>query len=93
MERNSSRCNWCGAHISDTDRNCPTCGKAIARKLVRKDYSGVLQQQGTVVADDDWNEGSRIRTKGQRIASVRYSSCGAINSAKNKHCKNCESNL
>lgn len=93
MGREKLRCSGCGARIPKMSNKCSKCGKAIVRKLVKRDYSSVRHQQGRVTTDDDWGEVSRVGRKPQKIASVRCSSCGAINTTRSAHCKNCGANL
>ena len=99
MVQENSRCRWCGASISETDKECPACGEAITRHLVKRvhsdDYSGVFQQQGRMITDADWNESPRITKTRERIkvASVRCPSCGANNIARSKFCAKCGANL
>ncbi len=102
MVEDGSKCNWCGGKISGTAKNCPTCGKPVATRLVKreisgikkqKDYSGVFQQQGRMITDADWSESPRITKDREKIATVSCSSCGAINNAKSRQCVNCGANL
>ncbi len=86
-------CTWCGASISDIDKECPTCGKAIGITLKKKDYSNVFQQQGRVLTDADWRDSPRIVKSRTSTTGVRCSSCGAINIAKTKQCVNCGASL
>ena len=69
MVEDESRCNWCGGNISGTAKNCPKCGKPVAAKLAKREfsgikkqkgYSGVFQQQGRMLTDSDWTESVRI---------------------------------
>ncbi|MGY5859210.1 MAG: zinc-ribbon domain-containing protein [Candidatus Thorarchaeota archaeon] len=94
MDQEDSRCKWCGASISETDKECPTCGKVIARKLVKKEfekssYSGVFQQQGRMLTDADWDESVRITKKREMTTSIRCPSCGAIHQTKVRRCNKC----
>jgi predicted amidophosphoribosyltransferase len=102
MVEDGSRCNWCGASISGTAKNCPKCGKPVTTKLVKreisgikkqKSYSGVFQQQGRMLTDADWDESVRITKTREEIAIVQCSSCGANNESKETRCENCGANL
>lgn len=91
--REESSCRSCGARNPKMSNKCSKCGKTIVRKLVKRDYSSVRHQQGRVATDDDWGEISRVVRKAQKIATVRCASCGAINTTRSTHCKNCGANL
>jgi len=93
MVRDVTSCDSCGARIPDMSNKCPKCGKRRARREVRKHYSGVLQQQGRVKTDDDWNENTRLSGKVGKLAVTRCASCGATNNRKNTKCRNCGANL
>jgi uncharacterized OB-fold protein len=93
LSKDSSRCKSCGAKITVKDRKCPKCGREVLQQSTHSHYSGVAQQQGRVVQDDDWDEDIRLPMKLHKATSVRCDSCGAMNTSSDARCKNCGADL
>ena len=79
------RCSGCGKDLEPDTKMCPYCNKRIVASSRTRHYSGVLQQQGRVETDQDYNEdrlkphssvslrgvGSRF-SGSSRVRSVRH---------------------